>query len=225
MPFAQVARDRRPALRRLPLAAPDEGRHAAPRGIKLDTPEEIKAQASCDRAAGRADSGDAARKRHRHDAGASATSSGAGSRKGENPVEPMLEITTGDFRFLARFEEELAPADRGCVQAHPPARRPHHPLPLERRVELDSLGRPRARDRAGERHLVPAPRRARRSTRAVRAKRSCSSPTGTARSHRRPGHLVGEPLRDARRGTGAARGARPPHALWEGAQAIAFREV
>ena len=51
----------------------------------------------------------------------------------------MLEINAGPFSFVARFEEELAPR-RSRRSANPPARGPDHPLPLERRVELDPWG-------------------------------------------------------------------------------------
>ena len=57
----------------------------------------------------------------------------------------MLEIDAAGFRFLARWEEELRAGDGGGLQADAPDRGPDHPLPLERRVELDPVGRPRAR--------------------------------------------------------------------------------
>ena len=127
-------------------------------------------------------------------------------------MPPMLEITTGDFRFLARFEEELAPQTVAAFRRILPFDDAHHPLPLERRVELDSLGRPRPRDRAGERDLVPAPGRARSLP--GRSKRN-----GAALSLRvlllrvEGGTPVGEPLCDARRGAGAAQRAGPAHPL------------
>ena len=50
--------------------------------------------------------------------------------------------------------------DRGRLQGDPAARRPDHPLPLERRVELDPVGRPRPRHRPRERDELSAPGRA-----------------------------------------------------------------
>ena len=69
----------------------------------------------------------------------------------------MLEIAAAGFDFVARFEEDAAPQTVAAFRRDPAVRRPDHPLPLERRVELDPVGRPRARHRR---------RRTRRATRA-----------------------------------------------------------
>src|SRR5207244_1564173 len=103
-------------------------------------------------------------------------------------------------------------ADRRRVPCDPAVRRPDHPLPLERRVELDPVGRPRPRPWPGECDVVPASRRARAVPRRAERDRA-AVPVWLlfVRVEGRP--PVGEPLRDARRGAGAAEGARPAHAL------------
>ena len=123
-------------------------------------------------------------------------------------------------------------ADRGGVQEHPPVRRADHPLPLERRVELDPVGRPRARHRPRERDLVSAPRASSLLYPGGQSETELLFPYGYCSFGVEGGASVGEPLRDARRrpraprassaaarsGTArsrspSARELAPPHAL------------
>src|SRR5206468_4218549 len=70
----------------------------------------------------------------------------------------------------------------------------------------------RARNRPGERHLLPPPRGARPLPR--RSKRNGAAPSlRVLLLCLEGGTTVGEPFRDDRRGAGPAQGARPPHAL------------
>ena len=135
----------------------------------------------------------------------------------------MLEITAAGLRFVARWEEELAPNTVAAFKGDPPARGPDHPLPLERRVELDPVGRPRPRDRPRERDELPAPRRARALPR--RAERDRAAVPVRLLQLREQGR--------ARCGrTTSPRSSRAASSckelgrltLWEGAQAISFRE-
>ena len=103
-------------------------------------------------------------------------------------------------------------ADGRRLQGDPAARRPDHPLPLERRVELDPVGRPRPRDRPRERDQLPAPRRARALPRR-RERDGAALPVRLLLVREQGGPPLGEPLRDPRRGPGAAEGARPADAL------------
>ena len=134
----------------------------------------------------------------------------------------MLEIDAGGFRFVARWEEELAPQTVAAFTRDPPLRGPDHPLPLERRVELDPLGRPRPRDRPRERHQLSAPGRARALSR--RGERDGAPvPYGYCHFASKAGELWAnhfatlvegdEHLKELGRLT-----------LWEGAQPIWFRE-
>ena len=146
-----------------------------------------RAAAAIERAGGRTP-GDAARERDRDDrrgargarrldrAGAWLKGSG---RAGDRAVR---------LRFVARFEEGAAPR-RSTRSADPAVRGPDHPLPLERRVELDPVGRPGSRRRAGERDGLPHPWRARPLPGRRQARPSCSSPYGYCNFASKAGQL------------------------------------
>ena len=135
----------------------------------------------------------------------------------------VLEIVAAGFDFVARFEEERRAADRRRVPGDPAVRGPDHPLPLERRVELDPLGRPRARHRAGERDLLPGARASSllypggiSETELLFPYGHCdfASKAGRSRANHFATVVEGhEQLPELGRLT-----------LWEGAQAISFRE-
>ena len=116
------------------------------------------------------------------------------------------------FRFVARFEEDGGAAHRRGVQAPPPVRVEAHPLPLERRVELDPVRRPRARHRPGERDVVPGAGRAAALPRRPERDRA-ALPVRALRVREQGGAARRQPLRDDGRGPGAPRRARPADAL------------
>ena len=76
-------------------------------------------------------------------------------------LAPMLEIEAAGMTLPRALGGRAgAPRTVAAFKRHPPARGPDHPLPLERRVELDPVGQPRPRHRPRERHQLPAPGRA-----------------------------------------------------------------
>jgi hypothetical protein len=131
----------------------------------------------------------------------------------------MLEITTGDFRFLARFEDELAPKTVAAFKRI---------LPFDDQIihcrwsgesnwipwgDRDlGIGPENATSypHPGELALYPG----------AKARRSCSS-VQVLLVRLEGGTPVGNTSRRSSRG--AAQGLGPTHAL--GAQAIAFREA
>ena len=71
-----------------------------------------------------------------------------------------LSIRVGDLHFSARWEPE-APRTIEAIRRMLPLRAEAHPLPLERRVDLDPVRRLPARARLREPHLAPGARPAR----------------------------------------------------------------
>ena len=135
----------------------------------------------------------------------------------------MIEIPAGDFRFVARLEEEAAPETVAAFRQTAPARLEDHPLPLERRVELDPVRRPRARHRPRERDVLPLPGELLLYPGGV-SETELLFPYGHCAFGSKAGPLAGnhfatvveghENLRELGRRT-----------LWEGAQAIRFTET
>ena len=111
----------------------------------------------------------------------------------------MIEITVGDFRFVARFEEEAAPATVAAFRRLLPLDVEDHPLPLERRVELDPLRRARARHRARERDVLPVARRA-AALPGRRQRDRAALPVRRMRVREQGRPARRQPLRDDRRG-------------------------
>ena len=145
-------------------------------------------------------------------------------RRRRSRFTPCSRSRPAAFALRRALRGGAGAADGRRVPRDPPARGPDHPLPLERRVELDPVGRPRPRDRPRERDVAIRTPASSRSTRAARARRSCSSRTATATSRARPAQLWAnhfatlvegqEQLKELGRLT-----------LWEGAQPISFRET
>ena len=123
----------------------------------------------------------------------------------------MLEIVAAGMRFVARWEEELAPQTVAAFKASLPS-------------TTGSSTAAGAASRTGSRGATSISGSARRtrprirtpasspSTPAGRARPSCSSRTATARSRRRQA-ICGPTTSPPDRGRGAAEGARPPHSL------------
>ena len=137
---------------------------------------------------------------------------------------PCSRSSPPGFTFRARFEEADAPATVAAFRAILPVRGPDHPLPLERRVELDPVGRPRARHRRRERDLLSGARAS-----------SCSIPGGISETellfpygHCAFGSKAG-PLAGNHFATVVEGLENLPElgrlTLWQGAQEISFREV
>ena len=81
----------------------------------------------------------------------------------------MLEIVVADIRFVARFEEEAAPADRGRVPA---------PAPVRGAGSSTAAG---AASRTGSRSATSSSASAPRTRRATRARRAAALPGGRQR--------------------------------------------
>ena len=195
-----------------PPATPNTPRRStsAPRGIKLDTPEEIKAQASAIE--------QQAVQTQAMPLGNVTGMTQSRARpprtldrpRSENPL--MLEITTGGLRFVARFEEELAPQTVAAFKGI---------LPFDEKIIHCRWSGESNWIPWGDRELgigpenatsYPAPRRARPLP--GRDQRDGASLSLRVLLLRIEGRSpLGEPLRDARRGTGSTQGARPPHPL------------
>ena len=88
---------------------------SAPAGVRLDTLAEMRANAAGIRAHG-LDERDAARERDGHDRRRSARSSSPGRRR-PGRFLAVLEITAAGMRFVARWEDELAPQTVAAFKA------------------------------------------------------------------------------------------------------------
>ena len=179
------AGDRPAALRSVPRGGTDPGGfETAPVGVAFDSVEETEARAEAIKAqavdsnamplgnvTGMTDE-------EREQLGAWIDALEVGSRRARDHGGPVL--------VRRALRGGAGAADGRRVPRDPPARGPDHPLPLERRVELDPVGRPRPRDRPRERDVVSAPRRDRALPGRAKARRSFSSPTATATSRARP---------------------------------------
>ena len=192
VPFAQVAADRRAALRDLPRGRGGSARRP-PRdrgGDRRRARRTSSARRSLDArdAAGQRDGDDGRGARAPRRLDRAALGSRACSRS--RPAASSSE---------ARFEEDAAPDTVAAFRRMLPLESQDHPRPLVGRGRLDPDGRPRRRHRPRERDALPEPGRAHLLS--GRRERDRAAARVRLRRLREQGRRArGEPLRDDRRG-------------------------
>ena len=114
----------------------------------------------------------------------------------------MLEIAVGEMRFVARFEEDVAPQTVAGIPAHAPVAEPRHPRSLEREATWIPFGDLDVGIGAENATCYPAPGELLLYPGGV-SETEILFPYGAASFASKAGPVGGQPLRDVVEGGGS----------------------